>query len=86
MDIAKLADECDKGVEAADAFREKLLAAAEGEAAKQKAIGEYIGIFRELRDREGYEVLFQKVCFCKFVPSQYLRSSVLIFLILYFQR
>ena len=61
VDIAKLADACDEGPEAADDLRDKLLAAAEGAADKQKAIGEYIGIFRELRDRDGYQVLFTTI-------------------------
>ncbi|QDZ25545.1 arginine--tRNA ligase [Chloropicon primus] len=60
VDIGKLADACDAGTEGADAFRDGLVAKASG-ADKKKGIEEYIGIFRELRDREGYEVLFKTV-------------------------
>lgn len=61
VDIGSLADACDAGAEAADAFKEKLVQQAEGKSDKQKSIEEYIGIFRELRDRDGYEVLFKTV-------------------------
>ena len=61
VDIGKLEDACEAGDAEADAMRDALVSKAEGSSDKQKGITEYIGIYRELRDRDGYEVLFRTV-------------------------